>query len=249
MNVISDCLRKLSARLPIPEPARSRVLLEIATDMEDLFQHHQDRGASSEEAVRIVEEQFDLSDEVLRELVQLHSSPLQRSLDGISRQAQSRWERGVLALVALFVIPGLAMLLLQPSLLRDASPLAYGLLGILVLGLGLGLWQGWVLFGKKGRTYGPRPLPGLDALPVLAILLLGLGFAGVWMELFRAALVIRGSPERALVHLLNWLQMASATLVIALSGALLTGLIWFFLESRTAHLEEEAAAFILEPTA
>ena len=127
MNDFSDCLRKLSARLPIPEPARSRVLLEMATDMDDLLRHHLDIGTGREEAVRIVEEQFELSDEALAELVQLHNSPLQRSLDGLSKQAGSSWERVVLALIALFVIPGLVTLLLQPGLFGDASPLAWAL--------------------------------------------------------------------------------------------------------------------------
>jgi len=90
------------------------------------------------------------------------------------------------------------------------------------------------------------PRRGIRTLPILALLLLGLGFGGIWVELYRSALLIRGSPDLTLRFLVEWLHMASATLVIALAGALLSSLLWFFLESRAAHLDERRAAGILE---
>ena len=61
----------------------------------------------------------------------------------------------------------------------------------------------------------------------------------------RAALRIQAAPGTALRHLVEWLHMASATLVVALSGALLTALVWFFLEARAADLDRGAAAHML----
>jgi hypothetical protein len=246
MSDFSIPLRDLATRLPIPEPARSRVLLEMATDMEDLLHVLLESGKERSEAIRAVEEQFDLSEEALKELVQIHSSPLQRSLEGLSSQAPSPWERGILILVGLFVAPGLVLHLVQPSILQDASPLAFGLLLVLAISLGLGGWRAVTLFRPGAGEGGAIPRKGIRALPGLALLLLGLGFSGSWVELYRAILAIRAGPEPAIVHLVGWLHMASATLVVALSGALLTGLVWFFLEVRAASLEERAATAMLK---
>lgn len=246
MSDFAAPLRELADRLPIPEPARSRVLLEMATDMEDLLQYHLETGVERGEAVRAVEEQFDLSDEALKELVLIHSSPLHRSLEGLSGQARSRWERVILALLALAVAPGLAFQLIQPSLLRTASPLVFVLMTILVVALGVGLRRGVTLFRPGFVPRGPLPREGIRSLPGMALLLLGLGFGGIWVELYRTFLAIREAPSTAFPLLVHWLHMASATLAVALSGALLTALFWFFLEARSAHLEERATARMME---
>lgn len=249
MSDFSAHLRHISARLPIPEPARSRVLLEIATDMGDLYQHLADGGMTPGEAENVVVEQFDLSDEALRELSQIHNSTLSCSLEGLSGQARSKWERVILGLVALFVSPPLfGALFFQPTLLTDASLLAAGLLVVLALGFGIGLWKAAVLF-RPNRRRRPIPRRGLRALPGLTLLLLFMGFAGIWVELYRSALAIRITPQMTLRHLVEWLHLASATMIVALSGALLTALLWFFLENRASHLEEKAAEAILEPPA
>lgn len=246
MTDFSAPLRRLADRLPIPEPARSRVLLEMATDMDDLLQYRLDRGDDRGQAIKAVEEQFDLSDEALKELIQIHNAPLQRSLEGLTSQARSAWERWVLVLVGLFVAPGLVFRLGQPSLLRAASPLVSVLLLIFAAALGISVWQGISLFKPESGRRGPIPRNGLRALPGIALLLLGLGFSGSWVELYRSVLAIRDAPEMAMVHLVGWLHLASATLAVALSGALLTGLLWFFLETRAAHLEEQSAATMME---
>ncbi len=65
---------------------------------------------------------------------------------------------------------------------------------------------------------------------------------GLWVELYLSALRIRNAPGETLIHLVGWVHMASATLVIALSGALILGFLWFFLEFRTRRQELNAVA-------
>lgn len=245
MMDFSPHLHALGARLPIPEPVRSRILMEMAADMEDLLQHCLDQGIPPDQARRTVEEQFELADEAIHELVRIHTSPVRTSLEGLSSQARSPWERALLGLVGLLVAAGLVTHLLQPGLLADASLLAYLLLALLAAALGIGLWKAVALRGRGTPANGPAPRRGIRALPALAVLLLGTGFAGVWLELFRVALRIQASPPTALRLLVEWLHMASATLVVALSGAVLTALVWFFLETRAADLDRRAAHHLL----
>lgn len=245
MNEFSEHLKNLAARLPIPEPARSRVLLEIATDMEDLLDHHLEKGTDRAEAVSEVVEQFDLSEESLRGLVEVHSSYGRGSLERISQQAQSRWERAVLVVVALFVAAGLITQMAQPGLFRAAGILTYPVLPVLAIALGLGAWKGAALFRVGSHLRMPIPRVGIRSLVVLALLLVAIGFAGVWVQLYVAGLRIREVPRMALVHLVDWVYASSATLVVALSGAVLIGLLWFSLEARATALEARAAQTLI----
>lgn len=245
MTEFKEHLREISRRLPLPEPVRSRVLLEIASDMDDLLHHHLAGGMEKDRAIRAVVEQFDLSDDALQELARVHDSTLQRSLEGLALQAGSRWERGILAILALVLAVSVTRVLLAPSILRDADPVVFGIVGVLLLGVAVAIWKGFGLFGSEGRRSGTGRR-GLRVLPLLAGLLLLLGFAGVWLDLYRAALRMRSDPGQALVFLAYWLHMASATLVVALAGGLLVGLLWFFLETRARHLEATATARLFD---
>lgn len=244
MNAFSEFLRQTSGRLPIPEPARSRVLLEIASDMEDLQRHYMDGGLREEEAAQEVLRQFELPDEVLSELARIHSSPLRQSLKGISGGAGTRWERVLLGLLSLAVGGSLVFHLMQVSLYAVASPLVWLLNGMLAVGLVLGGVKTLHLF-RPGTAFQARARKGLSFLLGWSFLLLGVGLAGVWIELYLAVSEIRAEPGQALVELVGWLHMASATLVIALSGALLMGTLWAVLEARASALEQKAAEGLL----
>ena len=89
MTRFMKALQDANARLTVPEPARSRILLEIGADMEGLFLEYVDRGMTEDDAENAVSETFDLSEETLRELVRVHDTPLDRSLEGLTLQVQS----------------------------------------------------------------------------------------------------------------------------------------------------------------
>ena len=50
MSRFADTLRLINQRLSLPEPAKSRVLLEIAADLEGLFEHYSANGRDDQEA-------------------------------------------------------------------------------------------------------------------------------------------------------------------------------------------------------
>lgn len=244
MSRFTKVLTGLDARLAVPEPARSRVLLEVAADMEDLFREYRDRGLGEGDAEAAVVEHFDLSDEVLRELVRVHDTPLQRSLENLSGQVRGTWSRLLLVVLALFVTVASGSLLFRSQLYRDASVSVWVLVPILALGLAIAGGQAHRLYmGDHRRS--PESRSGLGHLLGLALLLVAVASAGLWVELYLSALRIRAVPGEALFHLVGWLHMASATLVVALSGGLFLGFLWFFLDSRARRLELKAAANLL----
>lgn len=245
MSRFTEVLSKLDARLAVPEPARSRVLLEVAADMEDLYAEYEARGTPEAEAKAAVEEHFDLSEEVLRELVRVHDTPLQRSLETISRQVRGTWSRLLMAFLALFVTVGSGSLLFRAQLYRDSSGVTWVVMPLLALGLALAAGHAKGLYRAGGR-FKPALGSGLNRLLGLAVLILITAAGGLWVELYRSALRIRIAPGEAIVYLVGWIHMASATLVIALSGALVLGFLWYFLGARVRRDEMAAVAQLLE---
>ncbi len=241
----NQALLAADARLSVPEPARSRILLEIAADMEDLFQEYLGRGASEAEAETAVLDHFDLSDEALGELVRIHDTPFQRSLERVSGNVRGPWSQLLMALLALFVIVGSGNLLFRMRLYGEASGLVWFVVPILILGLGLAARRIRSLY-RAGPTWSPSLGHGLSRLLGMAAVILGIAAVGLWVELYLSALRIRAAPAETLIHLVGWLYMASATLVITLSSALVLGFLWFFLQARVRQQELAAASSLLE---
>jgi hypothetical protein len=129
MTRFADTLRRLNDKLDLPQPVRSRILLEIDSDLNALYQHFRDSGLSEETARRQAVEHCDLSDEALAELVDVHTSWFRRFLDRFSVQAQTRWERAFLILLLVFVAAVTAPLVVSIRVFEVASFAVWPVLG------------------------------------------------------------------------------------------------------------------------
>lgn len=129
MNRFSEILRQTSERLDLPQPEKSRILLEIASDLEDLYGLYRGQGLEEREAVRRAEEKLAVSDEALAELARIHESPFRRFLGRISEQAQTRWERVLLTALVVFIALFAGRELLSTELYHRASRFVWPVLG------------------------------------------------------------------------------------------------------------------------
>ena len=74
MSRFAEVLTRISAGLDLPQATRSRILLEMAGDLEDLYQHHRSQGLDEAQATRRAEEAFVASDEALKHLAHIHEA-------------------------------------------------------------------------------------------------------------------------------------------------------------------------------
>jgi hypothetical protein len=246
MTHFNEALVDLGDRLAIPQPARSRVLLEIAADMEDLYETYMARGLSEDEAKRRTLEQFGPSDEALQDLVEVHSTVVKRTLDRLSEQARSRWERGLLAALVGFAVVIGGRSLAGGGLLTDMIPVAWPIFAIAAIGLLIGAARFYTLFLKKDHD--PRRLrTGLGSLFVFAIVELLVGFGGAWVGLFLATARILDDIENPGIYIFDWILKSSATLCFSMIAAMLLALTWLVLAARVAAIEEAEAALLIRP--
>ena len=234
-------LHETGERLGLPKATRSLILVEIASDLEDLFNHYVQQGMSEEEAVTRAEEKVDMSDEALTELVRIHSDA-RGWTDRIARRAQPFWERLAMALLVLFFIGA-------STLEHDVRPLAHvtGFIWpIFAILLALVIFF-TVQMARLSDHPSPRRLHDSLTTPLfLGAASLVVGFAGTGIELYRTLMRMAADPEHAAPLFARAVLGTTATLAIALLVTLAAGVAWFVLAGRVARLEDSVAHTFME---
>lgn len=237
-------LRALADRLDLPQPARSRVLLEVAADLAGLEAAYRERGLDPDAARTRALERIDLSDEAVRELVRVHGSPLRRALDRLGETGRRMGERIGLAALLAFLVLGTRALAPTPGMLADSGPGLWLVAAVAIPGLLLAAAKAYVIWGRDAHD--PRRLRrGLDALLLLAGLAAAAGLAGWWLGLRDVAVAAQEAPEAALGLGLGWLIAGSATVVVGIQAAVLLGLAWLALAGKVSRVEREEADLLM----
>ncbi len=240
----STILSRISERLILSQPARARVLLEIAGDLEDLHRHYVSEGRTDAEAWSEAALRIEVSPEALQELTQIHDAPLRRVMDGLSEQARTRWERAGLGLLVLFTLLVMAGLMVSEGFFAHVRLTGWVVVILAVPVLFFSVRRAFALyFGRPGdlRKIGR----GVSLILAVAVVQAVLGLGGVWLELYRTARRIQTQPDGALVLLINWAVDGSATVMVALTAAIGSALVWFVLARRVARIREAEAAALL----
>lgn len=250
MDRFSRVLRRVDRRLQAPEPRRSRILMEMARDLEDLYRAYRDRGLSEREARRRAEEWLAPSGAALESLSSVHLPAFDRFLDRLGGTTRGRIELGLGALVSLAATGSGLLAALRSGAVSVSSPGLWIVAGLFALGMGLGAGQGYALFVRgdrlsRGWRRGLSRVAAAAAGTALAGVLAGALRLTVW-----AAPVEVGSAPAVL-----WSEIATASGVAALglSASLLLALLWLVLRTRAtvvdharAELRETVAALEAE---
>jgi hypothetical protein len=245
MSRFSRVLLRTAARLDLPQPIKSQVLLEMAADLEDMFSAYRERGLSEAEAELRVTERFDASDDALRDLTRLHSSAFRCWMDRFSAQARTLWERVLLVVILLFVAMITGRLLFSTAFFRDASGFVWPAILIGIAAVGIFLAKVYQLYIKKDhRVRGLRRW--LPTLLMLACAAPTCGLFGYFLTLYLTMTRIAEDVEMAGPHFAGWLVGSTATMIVSLLVAILVALFWFLLVNKVARIELAEAALILE---
>lgn len=245
MSRFADVLRATGDRLDLPQPARLRVLRELAADLEDLYDAYRARGCDEAEARRRAVESMDLSADALAALGAVHRGPVRRLLDRVSPDALARWERTLLGVLTLLALAVAVSLVDGRTVFADAGPWILAVLPAAAAALLIALAKAYQILLKQDHH--PRRLHrGMDGLRILALVLPLLGLLGGWSEAYRLSVDAAAAARPLAALLLAWGLRASALLVISLALGLLTALAWFFLAGRIGRIERDEAAILLD---
>lgn len=229
MGRFGRVLRRVERRLEAPEPERSRILLELAGDLEELYRAYRDRGLGEEEARRRAERWLSPSASAIESLRSVHLPGFDRWLDRLGGTARGRVELALAALVSLAAAGGGAFAVLRSGALSHASPGLWLVAALAAAGLTSGVRQGYALF-VRGDRLGPGWRGRLHRVPAAAVAaaLAGALAGGVRLTLAAPPTEVGGLTPAF------WSELATAAGVAAfgLSAALLLAALWLPLRIR-----------------
>jgi hypothetical protein len=245
MNRFREILVKTSDRIDLPQPVKSRILLEIAADLSDIYDESVGRGMSDEEARRRAVELCDLSDEALGDLVRIHETPIRRLLGSLSDQARTRWEKALLITLILFIAAYSGREILTTRLFTTASVFVWPVVAAAFYSLVMMLINFYRLYIRK--EHDPRRVrSGPVGILAAGCVCLLIGLAGLSFEFYRTARSIAADTEGALGYIVEWAISCSAMLIVALLAAIAAGIAWFVLDNRARRMEAAETAWLFE---
>lgn len=229
MDRFSRVLQQVERRLRAPEPERSRILVEMAHDLEDLYRSYRERGLSEAEARRKAENWLAPSRAALASLESVHRPALDRLLDRLGGTTRGRVELGLVALVSLLAVGGGVLAVLRSGALSASSPGLWIVAALGVAGLGVGLSQGLALFVRSDRL-GPGWHRWLRHVLAAAA---ATGLVGLLAGVVRVTVTVVPIGDGAGPSAL-WAQvaMASGVAALGLGVSLLLALLWLLLRAR-----------------
>lgn len=245
MKRFTEILRQTNERLDLPQPIKSRIILEMAADLEDLYQFHRNRGLDESDALREAKDAFNLSPGALEQLVEIHTTPFRRFLDRLSAQAQTFWERIFLALLLVFFAVFIGPSLLRSEMLVHAGVFLWPIAGTTFAALYLATRKIYDLYIKKDHRVRPlrRGLTLLIALAGVDVVIGIQGFIFLVHSSFTLFLITTGPMNQDLG---KWMIQSSATAVVSLLVAIITAVIWFVLANKVAAIERAEVVYLLE---
>jgi len=244
MSRFNAFLHRTEERLALPKATRSLILVEIAADLNDLFQYYLQQGLSEEEAAERAEEKVDMSDEALTELVRIHSDT-RGWTDRMVRVGKPLGERIAMDLIVIFFFISAVLMAVETEirLLDHLSDFIWPIAGIF-----LALLVSF-LFQMTRNLEGVSPLRLRQSLVTplfLGAASLVVGFAGTGISMYRALMRMAATPEQAGPIFSQALLGATATLAAALLVTLSAGIVWFILGGRVIRFEDRATKIFLE---
>jgi hypothetical protein len=244
MSRFAPVLRRISAGLDLPQATKSRILLEMAGDMEDLYQHHLSRGSDEAEALRRAEEAFAASDEALKHLARVHERG-GRFADRVTSQVGSIWEKALLLIWVLAVILLVGTVATEERFFVIVSPFIWPIAGLALAALALALRKLNELFLKKPPDV-RRLRSGLSVLLFLAGASLAVSGCGLLYHMrWYADQAVEGAPETVFMMYAGWMLASSSMMIVGLLTAILTALVWFMLASLVSRAENREADTLL----
>jgi hypothetical protein len=217
----------------------------MAADLGDLFDHYVAGGASEEEAHAMACERFDLSDEALRRLVDVHASPVRRLLERVSERTRSRWERAMIVVLTVFAAVSTLEVMMTTNFFLGASPLMWPVvaLGLAALAIAIAKWYTLYLKGDHDPRRVRRGLPTLIGIAIMCPIL---GCYTLVVELMVLAFKLYHTPERAFAGVVLVMARIAPVMMVSLLVAVVTAVLWFLLSRTVGRIEQVEAEALIE---
>lgn len=222
-------LDRVDRELALPAPERLRILQEMASDLEDLYEAYRERGMSEAEAVRQAETKLAATADTLAELSRIHRPFHRRLAERYAERGRHGGEKLLLGLLAAGTLTWVAITQ-SAEALDDASAFFWAVLAVAAVLCVLVPVAGYGML--SGRDEAQHAAPGArGAILPLGLLAVLLGAFGAGLDLYTGMGGLATADEWSLYAFALRLGRVADLLAMSLAVGLGAGVAWFFLES------------------
>jgi hypothetical protein len=258
MDKIKYLLREIDKNLDLPQPVKSRIILEIAADLNDAVSAYKNQGLSEQESIKRAERLFSFDKKTLQELKAMHQSPFRRWFDQLSNQAQTKFERILLLVIVTLVFITCIYAALNTALFYQSGSFIWGTITILLCSSVIFLIKIYQIYLKKDHTLN-RIRSGVSALLVLSGLSLFFCIFGYYWQLFDSA-DYSYTLETNLIHIITstanqspqvyreliaWTLQSSLFIMLGIVITIAVAFMWFFIMIKISKIETAHAETLL----
>ncbi|MCE5249207.1 hypothetical protein LLG96_03205 [bacterium] len=242
MNRFTALLREMSGRLDVPQPLKSRILLELAGDLEDLYATYINRGIAEETAMRMAVDKIAIGDEAVDLLIRLNDSAVKRFLRRFPSHVQ-RWIEVISWCVIMLAASCVLYMKASHGSLFIDGPFAWMLAGITLALCGITISRLYVLYIKRDHTV-TRIRSGLPFMLFLGCLSILIGVDGFFLEIYSALIKAIYAGGKDVSGLISTLQGAFFFVALSFFLAATASVIWFVFTLKTLTIEQHEKAVL-----
>jgi len=258
MKQFTSILNRINERLELPQPTKSRIILEIGADLQDLYQLYISRGMNEQEAFQKASEKYDLSDETLDDLIRIHQSPLKKLMDRITLQARTRWERVAFITTLLILVSITSQAFLSTEFFMQASKWIYPVLAISMITILVSIPKFYQFYIKKDHRI-KEVRHGLSLVVGLSMINFAVGILGFLIELYAAgnnallfvshlAFISQAFDESSghtLKEIISWMIKSSTLIMLTLMTTIFLAFVCYLLMNKVWKIEQAEASILL----
>jgi len=251
MKRFAPLLRDINKRLDLPRHVKSRIILEIADDLNELFEHYKSEGLSEKEAEEKVLKNFELDNETVAQLVRIHDTPSRKITGMVPEWMQQFIEwLGLIMLIILigfFIYFSITLLSNDTSMriFHDTSEYKWIPVCLFVLVCIITISKLYAIFIKK--DYSTKSLHfGINFLLFIACFSVIASITGTLTELYWTSGILENrvwqNPPSSLIF--EFAVKSSGLTVFSILVAFLSGLLWLVFAFRAAMIEKREAHYL-----
>lgn len=258
MDPFKTLLININNKLELPQPTKSRIILEISADLNDAYQSYKNQGMDEQEALDAAREKFNLDKQAINDLIQVHQTSFRRWFDHLSTTAQTWWERLILLCLLTFVLITGGITIMKIPLVGEASPFVWIIIVFLIIAAAVFLQKVFQIYIKKDHHL-PRVKKGLPFMIFLSGITIVFSMLGYYWQLYsfkeyghiletKLVYLLHTTDDsfpRIFTLLIEWMIESSAFIMVGMFSTILISLMWYFLMTKVSKIEEDEAAVLL----
>jgi len=244
MNRFVSTIKMLDEKIDLPQPMKSRILLEISADLNDLFEYYKQKGLSDHEAEQKTQEKFHFDEKSIEELTEVYNTGFYRWLHTITDRTRNRWEKLALVFIILFSLFFVGQVILSSEFFLHSSVFVIPVLTIVFFALILLMIKFYKIYILKDHNI-KRLRSNLPSILFLGGATLLVGVLGFFIHLYLTVSMISSDIEKTLSHLIEMMISSSAYLMICLILTIFISILLYILYTKITKIEIAASEYLL----